>query len=90
MFPDRVNTHFVKVVSRRRVEVLTWERGSGRTQACGTGVSAVLAAGARTNRTDRSITARVEGGELELQWSDDDTIFMTGPAVEVFTGNWPG
>jgi len=90
MFPDRVNTHFVRIESRDTVSVLTWERGSGRTQACGTGVCAVCAAGARTHRTDRRITARVEGGELELLWSEDDHIFMTGPAAEVFSGEWPG
>ncbi len=89
MFPERVNTHFVKIEARDRVTVLTWERGSGRTQACGTGVSAVCAVGVRTDRTDRRIIACVEGGELELLYSEDNQISMTGPAVEVFSGEWP-
>jgi diaminopimelate epimerase len=88
LFPDRTNAHFVRVVSRDRVEVLTWERGSGRTMACGTGVSAVCVAGAKTDRTARHIIAKAEGGELELEWADDDHVYKTGPAVEVFSGVW--
>lgn len=89
MFPDRVNTHFVEVPSRDRVAVRTWERGSGRTRACGTGAAAVVVAAARTGRTDRRITVSLEGGELQLVWAPDDHVFMTGPAVEVFQGVWP-
>ncbi len=88
-FPERINVHFVRVESSHRVVMLTWERGSGRTLACGTGAAAVCAAGARTGRTRRTITAQVQGGELDLEWADNDHIFLTGPAVEVFTGTWP-
>jgi diaminopimelate epimerase len=66
----------------------TWERGSGITLACGTGASAVCVAGALTNRTDRKILAHLPGGDLELRWDDNDRVYMTGPAVEVFTGEW--
>lgn len=89
LFPERVNAHFVQVIAPDRVTVLTWERGSGPTQACGTGVSAVCVAGSRTGRTDRRITAQVPGGELEVHWSNDNHVHLTGPAVEVFTGTWP-
>jgi diaminopimelate epimerase len=89
LFPEKVNAHFVQVESAERVRVLTWERGSGPTRACGTGVSAVCVAGVRTERTGRRIIAEVPGGELELRWGDDDHVYMTGPAVEVFTGTWP-
>jgi diaminopimelate epimerase len=68
-----------------------WERGSGETQACGTGACAVCAAGVLTGRTDRRIIAHLLGGDLELEWSEsDNNISMTGPAEEVFTGHWRG
>ncbi len=88
LFPERVNAHFVTIENRSRVNVLTWERGTGRTLACGTGVSAVCVAGVKTARTDRRIIAKVEGGELELEWADDNRVFKTGPAVEVFQADW--
>ena len=90
LFPERVNAHFVEVESRDRVALLTWERGAGRTQACGTGAAAVCVAGGRTGRTDRQLTVRTPGGELELEWSDNDHVYMAGPAVEVFRGTWLG
>jgi diaminopimelate epimerase len=66
----------------------TWERGSGITQACGTGASAVCVAGVLTDRTGRRIVAEVPGGELELEWASTGQVFMTGPAEEVFEGTW--
>jgi diaminopimelate epimerase len=90
-FPRRVNAEFVQVVSPRDVRVRVWERGSGETQACGTGASAVCVAGVLTGRTERSILARLPGGDLQLEWSQEDyQVYMTGPAVEVFSGEWPG
>ncbi len=88
-FPDRINTHFVKIDSAQHVTMKTWERGSGATRACGTGACAVCVAGAITQRTNRKITATLPGGDLELEWADDDHVYMTGPAVEVFSGTWP-
>jgi len=87
-FPQRVNVHFVQVQSPGRVVMRTWERGSGITQACGTGASAVCVAGVLTGRTDRRIIAQVPGGELELEWAATGHVFMTGPAEEVFEGTW--
>ena len=89
VFPQRVNVHFVEVLSRVRVRMRTWERGSGITQACGTGASAVCVAGVLTGRTDRRIVAEVPGGLLELDWAASGHVFMTGPAEEVFQGTWP-
>jgi diaminopimelate epimerase len=89
-FPDRVNTHFVEVRDGHHVHMKTWERGSGATQACGTGACAVCVAGVLTERTARRITATLPGGNLDLEWHEDGHVYMTGPAVEVFTGNWPG
>ncbi|HMN95328.1 MAG TPA: diaminopimelate epimerase [Phycisphaerales bacterium] len=88
-FPQRANIHFVEVRSPREVVMRTWERGSGITQACGTGASAVCVAGVLAGRTERSILAHLPGGDLELAWRDDGHVVMTGPATEVFTGLWP-
>ena len=89
VFPNGINTHFVRVDDRARVVMRTWERGSGATQACGTGACAVCVAGALTGRTDRMVTATLPGGDLAIEWAKDDHVYMTGPAIEVFTGDWP-
>jgi diaminopimelate epimerase len=89
-FPKRINVHFVQVHSPGEVTMRTWERGSGITLACGTGASAVCVAGVLTGRTSRNILGHLPGGDLELEWSKKDNhVFMTGPAVEVFSGEWP-
>jgi diaminopimelate epimerase len=90
VFPKRINVHFVQVHSPDEVTMRTWERGSGITLACGTGACAVAVAGVLTRRTGRSITAHVPGGDLLLRWdASDNHVHMTGPAVEVFSGEWP-
>ncbi len=90
MFPKRANVHFAQVMSRDEVRMRTWERGSGITLACGTGAAAVCAAAAITGRTNRKILAHLPGGDLTLEWRDaDDCIYKTGPATEVFSGEWP-
>ena len=90
-FPRRVNAHFVKVHSPAEVTMRTWERGSGITLACGTGACAVCVAGVLTGRTGRTLLAHLPGGDLELEWSAvDNHVYMTGPATEVFSGEWPG
>jgi diaminopimelate epimerase len=90
-FPSRMNVHFVEVVSQHEVKVRHWERGSGITLACGTGASAVCVAGVLTGRGGRKITAHLPGGDLTLEWKESDNhVYMTGPATEVFTGQWDG
>jgi diaminopimelate epimerase len=89
MFPARTNVEFVKVTSPTSVQQRTWERGSGETQACGTGASAVCVAGFLTGRTERKISNQLLGGCLVLEWdSVTGHVFKTGPAVEVFSGQW--
>lgn len=88
IFPRRINVHFVQVHSPEEVTMRTWERGSGITLACGTGASAVCVAGVLTGRTGRRILAHLPGGDLELEWAENDHVYMTGPAVEVFSGEW--
>jgi diaminopimelate epimerase len=88
-FPKRINVHIVLVGSRQEVTMHSWERGSGITLACGTGACAVCVAGVLTGRTDRLIVAHLPGGDLELEWrASDQHVYMTGPAVEVFQGEW--
>ncbi len=89
-FPQRINVHFVECKSRDRVKMVTWERGSGLTQACGTGASAVCVAGRLTGRTNAMIKAELPGGELELSWDMKGSVYMSGPAEEVFLGFWQG
>jgi diaminopimelate epimerase len=90
-FPRRVNAHFVQVISPTEVKMWTWERGSGITLACGTGACAVCVAGALVGRTDRKILAHLPGGDLSLEWREsDNNVYMTGPATEVFSGEWNG
>jgi len=91
IFPNRINVHFVQCVSRREAIMRTWERGSGITQACGTGACAVLVAGVLEDRLDRAATLHLPGGDLEIEWAGEGTegpVQMTGPAEEVFDGVW--
>jgi diaminopimelate epimerase len=88
-FPRRVNAHFVEVISPEEVRMRTWERGSGITLACGTGACAVAVAGSLTGRTRQRVLAHLPGGDLSLDWDGPGApIFMTGPATEVYSGEW--
>lgn len=90
-FPKRTNVEFVQILSPGAVIQRTWERGAGETLACGTGAAAVTVAGVLTGRTERSITNHLRGGDLLMEWRADGEVLMTGPAVEVFSGNYaPG
>lgn len=86
LFPERVNTEFIEVVSRQKVRMRVWERGSGETLACGTGACAVLVACALNQYTDRKATIELRGGDLTIEWAEDGIVYMTGPAREVFSG----
>ena len=86
-FPRRVNTEFVKVLDRNTVEMRVWERGSGETLACGTGCCAVAVACVLNGLTERQVTVKVLGGELEIEWDEkNNRVYMTGPAETVFEG----
>jgi diaminopimelate epimerase len=87
IFPQRTNVHFVQVLDRGRVKMVTWERGSGITLACGTGAAAVCVAGVLEGRTDRAILAHLPGGPLQLDWNEaDNCVYKLGPAIESFRG----
>ncbi|MDP2856516.1 MAG: diaminopimelate epimerase [Bacillota bacterium] len=85
-FPRKANIEFVQVLSRTRIRMIVYERGSGVTLACGTGASASLVAAAFTGRTDRSAKVDVTGGSLSIEWTPDGQVLMTGPAVEIAQG----
>ena len=88
-FPNRVNVEFVKVLNGRELQQRTWERGSGETLACGTGACAVCVAGVLVGRTGRSVQIHLRGGDLAIEWNEaDNHVYMSGPAVEVFSGDW--
>ena len=87
-FPEGINVHVVRVDSPTAATVRTWERGSGITRACGTGACAVCVAGVLTKRTRHALRTTLPGGDLEIEWGSDGRVYMTGPAVEVFSGDW--
>jgi len=88
-FPRRINAHWVQVHSRTELTMRTWERGSGITLACGTGACAVAVACILTGRTDRKVLVHLPGGDLTIEWRESDNhMYMTGPATEVFSGEW--
>ncbi len=88
-FPRKTNVHVVQVISRNEIRMRTWERGAGITLACGTGACASAVACHLNAMTDRSVLAHLPGGDLRLVWSAEGPVLMTGPAVTVFTGEWP-
>jgi diaminopimelate epimerase len=85
-FRNRTNAEFVQVLDRRRVRVKVWERGAGPTLACGTGACAVVAAAVNRGYTERSVVVELPGGNLTIDWPVGGSVFLTGPAELVFTG----
>lgn len=87
MFPDRVNTEFVQVLNRHEVNMRVWERGSGETLACGTGTCATVVACVLNGLTDDEVTVHLLGGDLFIKYDrENNTVWMTGPAVIAFEG----
>jgi diaminopimelate epimerase len=90
IFPQKTNVHFVRIDGRNEFTMQSWERGTGLTLACGTGACAACVAAVLGNRCDRVCTANLPGGQLKVAWNQQDNcVYMTGPAVEVFEGDWP-
>jgi diaminopimelate epimerase len=86
LFPKRVNVEFIEVTGRNSIRMRVWERGSGETMACGTGASAAAVAASISGLTDKRVNVTLLGGELVIEWKDDNHVYMTGQAVEVFEG----
>ena len=89
LFPEHVNVGFAEIEDRETIRLRVWERGSGLTLACGTGACAALVAAARRDLTHRVATVLVDGGELLIEWRDDNHVIMTGPAAVDFAGQLP-
>ena len=86
-FPDRVNSEFIRVIDRRHLQMRVWERGSGETWACGTGATASAVASMMLGLVENTVEVQLIGGNLEITWDrESGHVYMTGPAVEVFTG----
>ena len=90
-FPHRINTEFVQVEDKSTLRMRVWERGSGETLACGTGACASLVAAGLNGLSEPKATVRLLGGDLIIRWDreTDGHVYMTGPAVTVFEGDWP-
>ena len=87
-FPKKTNVEFVQVLSDQEIRMRVWERGAGITLACGTGTSATLVAAVLNGKTGRKVTVHLDGGDLDVDWGSDGHIYMSGPAVEVFRGEY--
>lgn len=90
MFPDWVNAEFVEIVSEQEMHFRVWERGSGITQACGTGACAAAVAAILNKRAEKNtdITVHLAGGDLIINWRDNGDVLMTGPAEVICTGEY--
>lgn len=89
VFPDRANIEFASVEGPADIRMRVWERGSGETMACGTGACATAVAAALTGRAGRDVTVHLRGGDLRIRWDEaSGHVFMTGPATEVFSGEY--
>ncbi len=88
-FPNRTNVEFVHVIDRDNIRMRIWERGCGETLASGSGASASAVASIKNGFTERKVNVRVRLGVLKISWPEDGNITMSGPATEVFTGEWP-
>ncbi len=87
VFPSRTNVEFAKIEADDRISMRVWERGAGETLACGTGACATLVASYLNGLTGRSATVQLKGGELFIDWNPEDNhVYMTGEAKEVFRG----
>ncbi len=86
IFPERANISIAQVLSPDRIILRTWERGAGLTEACGTAACAAVVNGARTRRTNRKANVTLPGGDLLIEWRDDDHVLLTGPAEREWTG----
>ncbi|MDF9408027.1 diaminopimelate epimerase [Pelotomaculum isophthalicicum JI] len=89
LFPCKTNVEFVQVDNQDEVYMRVWERGAGETMACGTGACAAAVASAINGYTRRQLSVRLKAGVLFIEWAANNHIYMTGPAEEVFTGDYP-
>lgn len=89
LFPKKTNVNFVQIIDRSNIIVRTWERGAGATLACGTGSCASVVVSHMNGYTDKKVLVHLVAGKLEIEWKDN-LVYMTGPAEEVFVGEYFG
>lgn len=88
-FPRKTNVEFVQVINRSELKMRVWERGAGQTLACGTGACASAVAACLRGFADRNVTVHLLGGSLHIEWLEqNNNVYMTGPAEEIFTGEY--
>ena len=86
-FPNKINTEFIEIIDKNNINMRVWERGAGETLACGTGACASVVACVLNGYTDRTVTVKLLGGKLKIEWNKEDNhVYMTGPAKIVFEG----
>lgn len=87
-FPDGVNVEFIEILNEREMNFRVWERGSGVTQACGTGACAAVVAAVLNGQMKKgeTVTVHLEGGDLQIEWAENGRVWMTGPAETICDG----
>jgi diaminopimelate epimerase len=88
MFPNRVNFEVANILSHQQIEVRVWERGVGETLACGSGACAVAVISQKRGYTGKEVDIILPGGTLSVEWSGVGEVWQSGPAEEVFIGDW--
>ena len=90
LFPQKTNVEFVKIISRKKIQIDVWERGCGITLACGTGSCASVVAGILNDLLDNNVDVNLPGGTLRIEWDGNinNPVYMTGSAEYVFSGLW--
>lgn len=87
-FPSKTNVEFVQVINNQEVRMRVWERGAGPTMACGTGACAAAVAASINGYTNNKVRVHLYDGALDIEWAVDNHVYMTGPAEEVFNGEY--
>ncbi|MDP2750663.1 MAG: diaminopimelate epimerase [Nanoarchaeota archaeon] len=87
-FPNKTNVEFATIVNKKEIAMCVWERGVGVTMACGTGACATLVAAVLNGKTNRRATLHLLGGDLEIEWAENNHVYLTGPAEEIFTAEY--
>ncbi len=88
LFPERINVNVASIESRKAIRLRVWERGAGLTRACGTGACATAVVAMKRGLVDRKVSVSLPGGDLQIEWTEDGRISMTGPATESFRGSF--
>jgi len=86
LFPEKTNVEFIQVINKKEINFRVWERGVGETLACGTGACAALVASVLNKKSEHQAIIHLTGGDLDIEWIENGSVYMTGPAELVFRG----